>query len=366
TAERTKTELVNRLGKERGDIPWRVLLDYVCTYVVRVLKEGEPVQRLSSSTKVAPLEYLVYPFLPKNVSTVLFGTGGSLKSYVATLIALCVTKVGPAVSKELRVSVASHVITPLFLDWETEPEAFNRRMSLLQAGLGIPGFDLLYRRCRGPLVDEIEPILNMVTSNNVGMVVVDSMGMAAGGDISTQPVAASFFAALRGLGVTSLVITHESKNPMTKKTTPFGSVYTFNEARMVWHVEAEQEVGSQTVDLIITNTKFNDGAKHPPIAYEFEFEYDGTEHVATNVRYKNASEISSDLAHNLPLSQQITRLLRTGGRMTQKEIYEGLPNESQASIRARLAEMVKRGTLGKWPSLNHEKGEAVYGLLQTE
>jgi archaellum biogenesis ATPase FlaH len=48
------------------------------------------------------------------------------------------------------------------------------------------------------------------------MVIVDSLGLAAGNDLREQPTATAFFLGLRQLGITSLIITHVSKDTLAQ------------------------------------------------------------------------------------------------------------------------------------------------------
>ena len=68
------------------------------------------------------------------------------------------------------------------LDWETDESIFRYYISRLRKGMNIPICSLHYRRCTLPLISDLEAIQKHTETINANMIVVDSLGAAAGGE----------------------------------------------------------------------------------------------------------------------------------------------------------------------------------------
>jgi hypothetical protein len=175
---------------------------------------------------------------------------------------------------------------------------------------------ILYLRMTAPLADSVEQLKHIIGDNDINLLIVDSLGSAARGNLNDPEPAIRYHAALRQLGVTSLALAHTSKDQLTKKRTIFGSVFFTNLARSVWECKAEQETGEDEAVISLKHTKANLSRLHPPLGYRFSFT-DNTIAVAkTDLR-------DTGLSGELPLSWQIKNLLRQGP-LTVKEIAEVL------------------------------------------
>ncbi len=54
-----------------------------------------------------------------------------------------------------------------------------------------------YCRCTGPLSDEASEIAKVIAEHNIGYVVIDSAGLACGGDVASSELTIAFFNTLR-------------------------------------------------------------------------------------------------------------------------------------------------------------------------
>ena len=106
------------------------------------------------------------------------------------------------------------------------------------------------------------------------LAIVDSLGMACGGDPSDASAIIQTMVAARSFGVPVLGIHHIAKDAKDKAN-PYGSVYATNEARMSWHVEAER--ANNQLSSVLTNYKANRGARHERQAFRFDFTEDSHE-----------------------------------------------------------------------------------------
>lgn len=247
-------------------IPWETLLEQLAVYVTRREREGEPWLRLSSQGEVAPIEWLVKPLLVKGNPTVVVGPGGCGKSYATLLVAILV-----ATGKEIPgVPLKPQRTAPvLLLDWESESCEVERRLRRLSKGMGLENpVEITYRRCALPLADDLEAIQAAITEFEPGLLVIDSMGPAVGGDLLSASDSTRFFAALRQLNVTALIVAHTPKSG----NGVYGTVFHRNLARSVWEATAYTAAGENSVSLGLFHTKSNVSGLQPPIGLEFQFD----------------------------------------------------------------------------------------------
>jgi hypothetical protein len=147
--------------------------------------------------------------LLRDFPTVLFGDGGSLKSFLALYVA------GRLAQQGTRV---------LLLDWELDGEDHRERLHGL-FGSDVPN-DVFYLRAEGSLVSEVNVLAREVQRHGIQYLVCDSVGMATEGPPDSSDAALSYFRALRQLGVRgSLGIAHVTKSGDAADQRPFGSVY---------------------------------------------------------------------------------------------------------------------------------------------
>ena len=140
---------------------------------------------------------------------------------------------------------------------------------------------------------------------HIGLVVVDSVGLACGGEPEKAESIIRYFAALRSLRIASLSVDHVAKNG--DGSTPFGSVYKINLARNVWEVRASRPDDDEKLNIGLYHRKVNQGKLRTAIGVEVLF-YEGT--VSTNsIDVKTDTE----LVKALTLRVRIEQSLKTGG-----------------------------------------------------
>lgn len=211
---------------------------------------------------------LVPPLVVADGATIFFGDGSSLKSYVSAEIAYCMAK------GETFCGMSTPRLTPLIIDYEDSGPNYRRRVKrLCKARDHEDVSGIRYWEAKGiPLTDLVDPIKRYIERHGVGILIVDSVAAACGGDPLDPKAVLTFFSALKKLGLPSILIAHVTKAMDTMK--PFGTVYWHNEARRTWFVQRVQEEESDEVDLGFYNRKVNDGRKPAPIAFHASFSED--------------------------------------------------------------------------------------------
>lgn len=339
----TMNSLARRLEKNSKGIPWDEVLTYITGKTMIIIRRGEPAIEIwpQEEDDLRP-SYLLEPLLYLKHPAIIFGDYSSLKSLTALVI--CYVVQLPYYNNELGLLTRKEPCPCLYLDYEDDPSSFRRRWSALERGFGKGTMPIFYRRMTGTLYDSVEQIQRIVEDKNIGLIIVDSLGPAARGNLNDPEPAIRYHGALRQIGVTSLTLAHTSKDQFTKKRSIFGSIFFTNLSRSVWEAKAEQETGEDEAIISLKHTKANLSKLHPPLGYRFTFEDRAIRIERTDLR-------DTGLSDELPLSFRIKDLLRRGA-LTVKEIAEGL-GKGEETIRITLKRREKKGEVqrlseGRW------------------
>lgn len=244
--------------------PWSEMLEEFCTAVLEAERSGTPVVKVGQLPPSEAETYTVDPFLPAGKTTIVYGAGGTGKSYIACLAAVCVATGRPMLGWPVRRGAV------LYLDWETDQYEIDERIKRVSAGMGIAAPEILYRSCAAPLEDMAETLARRVTDDGIALAIVDSVGMASGsaregGDANES--ALRLFTALRYLDTTILAVDHitgEDVKSDKAVAKPYGSIYKVNLARSVW--ELRRAPGAdEAVHLGMFHRKVNKGSLRAPM-----------------------------------------------------------------------------------------------------
>jgi hypothetical protein len=239
---------------EQYDIDWEAIFEQLTVYTIERVRRGEPVQEiLASDEKIEAPRYILEPFLIENYPNVFFGDPSSFKSSMAIIIMGCV--ILPWQDNPLRLKVPDRPIRTLLLDWETDLATIKYQVACFQRGMGLPPIPINYRRCSTPLINDLEQIQNAIVDTKSELLVIDSLGLACGGELNEAGPAIQFFTGLRQLKITSLLLAHNAKNRESNHKSIYGSVYFEAQSRSIWQLTKKQEKGSNELDLCLKNTK---------------------------------------------------------------------------------------------------------------
>lgn len=311
TGTRSRDDLGRKLaaashGGEQLD--WPALVEGSCVMALREYRRGEPAIRLRDAVAPEGEVELIPPLVLRRQPTIWFGDGGTGKSLLSLAAALAI-HTGRGDLLGIMPTATTRVA---FLDFELEAWEQRDRMARL-VGSDMP--DVVYRRCVGSLREQVDSLRRMVRDEQIGFVVIDSVGPACGGPPEDSATALGFFEGVRMLGVGALCIAHVNRSGDTEK--PFGSGFWHNSARSTWYVRKEQEVGESRLTVGMFNRKANLGPLSRPIGFELDFA-DGR----TTIRRTDLANMPA-LALNLPLRQRIAHEVATGA-MTIADLAERL------------------------------------------
>lgn len=320
---RTRDAFAKRLEETFPDFDWRGAVRQLAEWSIDASRKGMPVEHLDIPPTATNTPWLLRPLMPQGLTTLLYGDGEVGKSWIALYFAVCAAE-GIAPSVDIQ---ASPPVKVLYLDWECDRETHARRVRQLCMERGRSP-RIFYREMHRPLVKDIERVQEICADNSIGLIVVDSLGWAVGGNMNEPEPAIACMTALRDLPGTKLALTHVSHAGADSKNGSggaFGSRYFRHGCRMAWEVKRNES------NLGLYCRKSNVSRRPNPIGMAFEELEDGGP-----VRYfKAAIQDDAELSGHLPIHEQVAASLQREGAMSVRDIAEDI-EQSDAKVRTVL------------------------------
>lgn len=315
TSATTRKQLVTQFNEKYPEWQWLGILDELCIRLQEVARLGEPVQELFTSDDIRPPEFLLDPLLLKGLPTIIFGEKGVTKSYLSLVFYLCLTL--PWSDNPLGLTVPTRSVKTVILDWELPGSVAQWNLKKLVEGMDLGALPLYHRRCSAPLADDIEQVQRYIEELNCEVVIIDSLGRAAGGELSRDTENATrFFNALDKLNVSSLILAQTSKDTQSKRKSVYGSVYFTYYARMIFELCKVESIGEDEASVALFHRYSNLSKIHPPMGFNFRFNGNYVKIGSQPVSY-------NEFVEKVSRQLQILELLRDGALET-KEIMERL------------------------------------------
>ena len=279
-AGRSRSSLAKTLAERmpQKELDWERFIEGACKAVTDGEEETTAAEQLILSNEAeaqAGPDYLVYPCILERLPVIWYGPGAAGKTFFSMYIASVVQNGLPFMGRQVsRKNV-------LFLDYEVDKIEAQRRFGFiarqLQEETGQEIELPFYRKCLLPLADDVGEIAIEMERHQIGLVVVDSAGMACGGDIIKPETAISFFNALRKIcdatTAAALVLTHVTKGERRQegqKRLPIGNVYFENLSRIAWELRTQEaEEGALSVGFF--NRKTNFDKRNPKFGLKMTF-----------------------------------------------------------------------------------------------
>jgi hypothetical protein len=178
----------------------------------------------------------------------------------------------------------------LYLDWESERDDLNERTVAVKQGFKdeyqndyLDQAEFEYRKVRGSLDKVQDEISDVVYSNNIKLIVVDSVGGALQGNINDADAIAEFSGILRSYNTSILALDHVAKGNNDK---PIGSIYKEAFARNLWRMSGDHPVGSDEMEVAFEHTKTNHKRMNP-VAFDAKFYTDSTYDITNKFTLKS-------------------------------------------------------------------------------
>ncbi len=326
STELTRTRYAKQLTEKLSlPVDWKEIFDYLSHKVQELARSGDNYTEVWVDGKATPPVHWLDGLIYQNVQNIIYGEKGVSKSTIAYLLGLCVML--PWRDNPLHLSVPQESVKTLICDWETDQGIFQYYLTRLQRGMDIPLCSLFYRRCILPITEDIEAIQQHIESTDASLLVIDSLGAAAGAERSELKGAESalqFNSALRkiktkdGLPITSLIIGQAPKTEEGKRKTLYGSVFFTYYARNVFELSAGQEEYADTSHLALFNTYCNLGRKTPPLGLRIDYNNEDG-----GISIVREAVSVSEFAQKLSTAARILDALKQG-KMEQKQLREML------------------------------------------
>lgn len=337
TSGETRNRLSKVLTERLNHVDWYSLLEQACVMTLTKYREGEPVLDIGDVPDYEAVRYRLNPLLFEGEPTLVYGPGGTGKSYLGLYIANLVQyNIAGAIG---WIPESGNV---LILDWETSYAIYRRRCWAIKQGLGIQDMKdrIKYRYCTQPLAADVAEIQKIVLENKINLAIVDSCGYAAGGDPNQAEIAIRYFGALRSLRISTLTLDHVSKGLDGGKS-PFGSVYKTNASRSVFQLKKVQDAGANEYELGLYHEKVNEGRPLKPIGYKSVFT-NNENGIATKVEFQPIDILDNPaLAASASLPDRIDNYLKQVTTSSMEEISEFL-DVDEAKVRTELYRNKKR------------------------
>lgn len=336
TSTSAKASVVKALAARQPETDWGRLIEQLAHTVVQSFRKGEPVVALRTTGEQSLLiPKAIEPFIYEDLPFVFFGEPGSAKSYLGVLIAALAATGGKIPGVPFA---AKRRFAPLYLDWESHKQDLRYRVARVEKGLGESLDEKIhYRFCTGPLARSVEQLAEISAELSLDLLVVDSLGPAAGGDLNSPQSAEEFFEALRQIRCTSIILAHCAKNTDPRARSIFGSQFFTAHARGIAQVRRFQEAGEDDLCVGIYHTKSNVSRTERPFGLRLHF--DGNEGPVT-VHPQDLRAVP-ELAATLPIGDQIIDVLVRDGPRRPKDLAEML-GVSAATVRKTLSRLHDR------------------------
>ena len=320
-AQRSKSTLATLMARRVNTFPdWETMIELLCQQTADEFRKPNEATWIGA-TEPPEVEYRLHPFAPMGEPSMIYGEGGSGKSYLALTMCIAITfgiNIAGMVPKKGRV---------MYLDYETSQNVMERRIRMLARSLGLSLDDpmILYYRGTQALQKDAQSIRANIINHQIDHLVIDSASLAVGGKLEDTEAVGAFFAALRSIGISSTLISHVAKNVHRDSATPFGSAYWRNFTRSEWQVIGSQEEGSSSLSMLVKHTKVNDEGKHPRLGYTFSFSEGMVRVTTTDPNHLPGLEEQASVP-----AQIADAILRRGGTATIQEIAQYLEMKSKA------------------------------------
>ena len=281
----TSQEKVHKaLSKRKPHIEW---LDYIDKLVMAVdasvQSYGKVVDVKSVDIANTERKWLLEPIIAHNEHVAIFAQGGVGKSMFA---GACALSLATGFSIIPGVEPKSKGVPTLYLDWEDDDVAYASRVKrMLDSYIteDMPDNKLKYMSMKYPMSDSINQIRREVDKHGIELVVIDSVGLACGGDVNNSTIATRYLNLVRSLDCAVLSITHISKMAIwvggksdDDSPMPIGSVYFVNGPRASFFLVGDHNSESDSKEMLLIQTKSNTGPASTPLSYKAHFDNDAS------------------------------------------------------------------------------------------
>lgn len=311
-------------------VNWTWIVTCIGQTIENLRRPDEPIQEVVSSPDITLVpDYLLKPLLYKGHPNVIFGDKGSLKSLMALMCAYIVQL--PYGDNKLNLLPEDKTsCICLYLDYEDDQSSFTKRWTAIQRGFNVEEdleMPIYYKRMDMRLADAVQTLQPEIEDKHIKLLIIDSLGPAARGNLNDPEPAIEYHQALRTLGITSLTLAHRAKNIGAKNGSVFGSVFFSTLARSIWECTAEEDPFEGERVICLEHISENLSGSHERLGYRVMFDTDNSTITAEPAELKDTG-----LADKLSLPWRIKNTLLREGAQTTEELKARFPDKKAATI----------------------------------
>ncbi len=349
----TMTQLAKRLTQNSGEAPWSQIMTYLSASIMEYQRRGEPSVVIETNDKIIEHPgYYIEPIILRGAPSVIYGDKGVNKT---TLALTCLGLIANGDMESPSELTPNGKVGVGMLDWESNQALTEYTVSRLIHGHTLKPFKLPYLRCKQPLTDDIDRIAGFVDDNQITVVLIDSLGQAAGSDkfdSAGKGAALKFFECLRLLNVTPLIIGQNSKNEEGKKSI-YGSTYYTYYSRNIFELKGKQdEKDSSRQHIILLHQEANYSKKYSPMGFCVDY-------TDTTITIKREAASIAEFIEKLSQTKEVLEFLKDGAKSVKAISDEfGLSaNRTRVILsRAKTKNMVISLGSGMWGLTNKPEG----------
>lgn len=305
----TMGQIGKRMAQHSEDIPWQQVLTYISSHTMESLRRGE--QGVVIEPDIQNIQhpgYFIEPVILRGVPSVIYGDKGVNK----TTLALALLGIIANGDTESPIEfIATGKTNVGMLDWESNQQLASYTLARLIKGQTTQPFRLPYLRCKQPLADDIDHIANFISDHHINLILIDSLGQAAGSDkfdSAGKGAALKFFECLRQLNITSLIIAQNAKNENDSKKTIYGSTYYTYYARNIFELKGkDDEIDNDQAHLVLLHQEANYSKKYPPMGFCIDY-------TDTSISISREAPTLSDFLAKVSQTKELLEFLKDGAK----------------------------------------------------